>query len=208
MQNSLPIPTLLALLVLSGLMLLPPMAPWTIAAEQENAAQRHKPVPYRLCQITETSSSSLKRAKIIITTKSRDMSAMSAQQLAETAYAALQYFDARLRDHVLVNVLLMESCTSRRVALGRAQAGNGTREAWSMDDKSQGPGKQAIAVAEGLHQRTRGRRAASDDDYVAVAKKLGMSVAKVKQLDRDLALRLAVQPCRNAEGTPAMPPSP
>ncbi len=166
---------------------------------------QHKPVPYVLCGAENTSTQSVKRAKIFISTRTRDMSGISALQLAETAYAALQYYDARLSDYALVNVLLMESCFSRAVPLARAQVGNGTREVWAMTEKAFGPGEKSIKVPEAVYRQTKGVRTTNDIDYAVAGRQLGLTPSQAKKMHFEIGSPLEL--CPLAIGTQEQPPS-
>lgn len=173
------------------------------SGQHAEIARQHKPVPYVLCRAEKTSTQNVKRAKIFISTRTRDMSSISALQLAETAYAALQYYDARLPDYALVSVLLMESCVSRAIPLARAQAGNGTRETWAMQGKTFGPGGKSIKVSELVYKQTKGVRAANDSDYAVAGRQTGLSADQAKSLHMGMIVPLEL--CPQALGTKALP---
>lgn len=152
---------------------------------------QNSPVPYRVCVLDDvTTSAGIKRMRVIIATEERDMATIPTKQIAATAYSAMDYFnEGMLRDYLLINVLLMESCASKSVTLARAQIGEGRRIVQAAADKEYGPSALAITVAERIEQLKGGKsRTTTSEDYAAVGKKMKIPAAQVKTLHFELAM--------------------
>lgn len=162
--------------------------------------ETHDPQPYNYCY-----SSTFKRntgLKVVITTAKRDMSKMTRRQLAETALSAARHYGG---NHAVVNVLLSSSCTGGGSMLARAQTEWGKVTVLDAMDKGHGPGAMALKVSDEVGGMTQGLRTTTDDDYAAAGQVLGISASKAKKLH--MGLITSLEPCPQADGTPAMPPS-
>ncbi|WP_288229143.1 hypothetical protein [uncultured Desulfovibrio sp.] len=162
--------------------------------------ETHDPQPYNYCD-----SSTFKQntgLKVLITTTKRDMSKMTRRQLAETALSAARHYGG---NHAVVNVLLRSGCTGGAFTLARAQTEWGKVTVLNALDKSHGPGAMALKVSDEVGGMTQGLRTTTDDDYKTAGQALGISADKAKKLHMELATSL--EPCPQADGTPAMPPS-
>ncbi|ADP86967.1 hypothetical protein [Nitratidesulfovibrio vulgaris] len=156
-----------------------------------NVRAGSSPQPYVLCRAHKVPLKGMPDfygVKILVTTKARDMSTMSMEQLAATAYSAMEYFNAgEYADALLVNVLLTPSCADTGLSIARAQVGEGRRIV-SAARKSCGPSAAMLCVADAVARAKRGSaRMTSDADYAKAATVCKVSARAAKDVHLALA---------------------
>lgn len=143
--------------------------------EKKEIKQNNAPVPYIICKSEEYKlSSSLERARVIITTEKRDMSEYTAKQLVETAYSAMEYLleNGFFQNTISLDVLLFESCGYDAMCIARVSVGDGKREAEGFSGKAFGPDKKTLQTLADMEKEKKGvKRSETPKDYENVAKK-------------------------------------